>query len=90
MFQSVTPGFFYKVFDGVEFRQVDRSYILEGQTEETDLTPVDLNRWVDEYRVGGAIGFSAVAFSMTLHKITSEFKTGMDYTFINLSASYRF
>lgn len=90
MFQSATPGFFYKVFAGVEFREVDKSYILEGHTEESGLTTVDLNRWVDEYRVGGAIGFSSMAFSMTLHKITSEFKTGMDYTFINLSASYRF
>ena len=90
MFQVGNKDFFYKLFAGAEFRDVRESYILEGHTRQTGISPVDMNRWVDEYRAGGAIGFTSFAFFLTLNKVTSEFKTGEDYTYLNIGGSYRF
>lgn len=52
----------YKVFAGVERREVDKNYTLQGKTLQTKMETVDINKTVDEYRVGATIGYSPSHF----------------------------
>ncbi|EFH7561563.1 DUF2219 domain-containing protein, partial [Escherichia coli] len=45
---------------------------------------------VDEYQVGATIGYAPVAFTLAFNKVTSEFKTGDDYSFINGAITFFF
>ncbi|WP_254891905.1 lipid A-modifier LpxR family protein, partial [Salmonella enterica] len=83
-------GLIYKVFAGVERREVDKNYTLQGKTLQTKMETVDINKTVDEYRVGATIGYSPVAFSLSLNKVTSEFRTGDDYSYINGDITFFF
>ncbi|EGH9955871.1 lipid A deacylase LpxR family protein [Escherichia coli] len=83
-------GFKYKIFAGMERRDVNRNYTLEGKTIQTRQTTVSLNKTVDEYQVGATIGYAPLAFTLTFNKITSEFKTGYDYSFINSAVTFFF
>lgn len=55
-------GLIYKVFAGVERREVDKNYTLQGKTLQTKMETVDINKTVDEYRVGATIGYSPSHF----------------------------
>ncbi|GAB7921340.1 hypothetical protein OkiPb00221_50400 [Escherichia coli] len=90
MHMSDTSGFKYKIFAGMERRDVNRNYTLEGKTIQTKQTTVSLNKTVDEYQVGATIGYAPVAFTLAFNKVTSEFKTGDDYSFINGAITFFF
>ncbi|WP_105211095.1 lipid A deacylase LpxR family protein [Escherichia albertii] len=90
MHMSDTSGFKYKIFAGMERRDVNRNYTLEGKTILTKQTTVSLNKTVDEYQVGATIGYAPVAFTLAFNKVTSEFKTGDDYSFINGAITFFF
>ncbi len=51
---------------------------------------VSLNNTVDEYQVGATIGYSPVAFTLSFNKVTSEFKSGSDYSFVNGAVTFIF
>lgn len=90
MHLSDTNAFKYKFYAGVERRQVNRNYTLEGKTRLTKQTTVSLNNTVDEYQVGATIGYSPVAFTLSFNKVTSEFKSGSDYSFVNGAVTFIF
>lgn len=90
MHLSDTNAFKYKFYAGVERRQVNRNYTLEGKTRLTKQTTVSLNNTVDEYQVGATIGYSPVAFTLSFNKVTSEFKSGSDYSFVNGAITFIF
>ncbi|EIV7689939.1 lipid A deacylase LpxR family protein [Salmonella enterica] len=90
LMHSQKEGLIYKIFAGVERREVDKNYTLQGKTLQTKMETVDINKTVDEYRVGATIGYSPVAFSLSLNKVTSEFRTGDDYSYINGDITFFF
>ncbi|MEE6988562.1 DUF2219 family protein [Escherichia coli :H19] len=87
---SGNRGLIYKIFAGIERREVDRNYTLQGKTLQTRSKTVSLNKTVDEYRVGATIGYSPVALTMSLNRISPEFKSGKDYSFINGAITFIF
>lgn len=87
---SGNSGLMYKIFAGVERREVDRNYTLQGKTLQTRSETVSLNRTVDEYRIGATVGYSPVAFTLSLNRVSPEFKTGKDYSFINGAITFLF
>lgn len=87
---SGNSGLIYKVFAGIERREVDRNYTLQGKTLQTRSETVSLNRTVDEYRVGATVGYSPVALTLSLNRVSPEFKTGKDYSYINGAITFIF
>lgn len=83
-------GFIYKFFAGLERRETDRNYTLQGKTLLTHTETVSMNKTADEFRAGATIGYSPVAFTLSLNKQTSEFRTGKDYSFITGAITYIF
>ncbi|ELY3758792.1 DUF2219 family protein [Cronobacter universalis] len=90
MHTSNNGGFIYKIFAGLERREVDRNYTLQGQTLLTKNETVTLNHTVDEYQLGATVGYSPVAFTLSFNRVSPEFKTGNDYSFINGSMTFLF
>jgi Uncharacterized protein conserved in bacteria len=87
---SKKDGLLYKIFAGMERREVDRNYTLQGKTLQTNKETVSMNHTVDEYRIGATLGYSPVAFTLSLNRVSPEFKTGKDYSFVNGSVTFIF
>lgn len=87
---SQKDNFIYKFFAGVERREVDRNYTLQGKTLLSKTATVTMNKIVDEYRVGATIGYSPVAFTLSLNKVSAEYKTGKDYSYITGAVTFIF
>ncbi|MZL14185.1 lipid A-modifier LpxR family protein, partial [Citrobacter amalonaticus] len=90
MHTSKNDGLIYKIFAGMERREVDRNYTLQGKTLQTRNETVSLNHTVDEYRIGATLGYSPVAFTLSFNRVSPEFKTGKDYSFVNGSVTFLF
>ncbi|EKN3608792.1 lipid A deacylase LpxR family protein [Yersinia enterocolitica] len=90
MHTTQKDGLIYKFFAGVERREVDRNYTLQGKTLLTNTETITMNKTVDEYRVGATMGYYPVALTLSLNKVSSEFKTGKDYSYITGAVTLAF
>lgn len=75
-------GLVYKLFAGANQRWVGMNYTLEGRTQQTNQQTVDRKHLVNEYQVGAALGYTPVMMSLSLHKVTSEYKGGDDHSYV--------